>query len=168
MAAQEQTLFHERHLRSKGKIDFLDGKTLVYKGQEIHRISVTLFDLFIFNDHFVSENLFKYLQRKKFSLLTKANKSTEYRKLKSRLDVMNKKMEHLNAFSKELKSKYYPDERQFNMNTWFLSLEQVLHLFEKAYSKSLSFAEMLKRFRGISSQTGDFYSSFEYFDNIKK
>ena len=91
MAAQEQALFHEKHLREKGKIEFNDGQILKYNNQEIHRVSVTLFDLFILNDHYVSENLFKFLRQKSFSISSKKTDSDEYKKLESRLSSINKK-----------------------------------------------------------------------------
>ena len=171
MAAQEQTLFHEKHLREKGELEFKDGRILKYNNQEIHRVSVTLFDLFILNDHYVSENLFKFLRQKSFSISSKKIDSDEYKKLESRLSSINKKMKHLNDFVNELKTKYYSstmDERMFELNTWFLSFEQVLFLFNKAYSKNISFGEILKSIRTAAFMNGDFYSNYDYLEEIKK
>lgn len=171
MAAQEQTLFHEKHLREKGELEFNDGRILKYNNQEIHRVSVTLFDLFILNDHYVSENLFKFLRQKSFSISSKKIDSDEYKKLESRLSSINKKMKHLNDFVNELKTKYYSstmDERMFELNTWFLSFEQVLFLFNKAYSKNISFGEILKSIRTAAFMNGDFYSNYDYLEEIKK
>lgn len=171
MAAQEQTLFHEKHLRETGKIEFNDGRILQYHNQEIHRVSVTLFDLFILNDHYVSKNLFNYLQQKSFSICTKNTDSEEYKKLKSRIASINKKLTHLNSFVNDLKTTFYSssmDERLFDLNTWFLSLEQVLFLFDKANSKNISFGDILKSIRNAAFMNGDFYSNYDYLEEIKK
>ena len=171
MAAQEQALFHEKHLREKGKIEFNDGQILKYNNQEIHRVSVTLFDLFILNDHYVSENLFKCLRQKSFSICSEKKDPEDYKKLESRISNINKKMKQLNDFLDELKTKYYSstmDDRRFEFNTWYLSLEQVLFLFNKAYSKNISFGEILKSIRTATCMNGDFYSNYDYLEEIKK
>ena len=80
-------------------------------------------------------------------------------------------MKHLNDFVNELKTKYYSstmDERMFELNTWFLSFEQVLFLFNKAYSKNISFGEILKSIRTAAFMNGDFYSNYDYLEEIKK
>jgi hypothetical protein len=80
-------------------------------------------------------------------------------------------MKQLNDFLDELKTKYYSstmDDRRFEFNTWYLSLEQVLFLFNKAYSKNISFGEILKSIRTVACMNGDFYSNYDYLEEIKK
>lgn len=162
ITSQSQATLHEYSLRKDKKIVFANGENLNLRNQTIYKLSLTLFDLYMFNDHFFTMELIKFLRNINFHFIDEELMSKEKRKkalANINIDGVNKKRNMLNDnISKLEKMSLTIKEELFY--SYFISLEQLLFLIDKAKENSCSIGCFLKDMKNCSFQLGDFYAEF--------
>lgn len=170
MTSQAQALRHEINLRKDGQITFPTGDTLKYSNQRIYKISVTLFDLYSFNNHAFVMSLIQYLRNIKFSFENETEMSAEDRKKAidmANIDGANRKIDLINKLIKELEDHHGVSERENRLYSYFFSLEQILFLFNECSKKGKLFGEILDSMKNISLGQKDFYSEYNQLHILK-
>ncbi|WP_307771335.1 hypothetical protein [uncultured Treponema sp.] len=169
ITSQAQALQHEYSLRKDNLISFKNGKKLTFEGQEIYKISVTLFDLYMLNDHNFVMRLIEFLRIKNFHFLNE-DFMTDTEK-KTALDErniagINKKTEKLNECIKKLEQ-IGVNHQESSLYSYFLSLEQLDFLINKSRSLDCSLGTLFESMKNVSFSTGCFYTEFDEISKIK-
>lgn len=169
ITSQAQTILHEYSIRTDNSINFENGDTLTYEKQKIYKVSLTLFDLYMFNDHFFSMELINYLRGIDFHFFNEDKLSKEQRKnalSQKNIDGVNKKREQLNQLINKLENLGI-STRENSFYSYFICLEQLLFLIEKAKEENCSLGILFDNMKNCSFRTGDFYSEFYEIKKIK-
>lgn len=96
--------------------------------------------------------------------------STESRKKAidmANIDGTNKKINLINKLIKELKRDYNISERENRLYSYFLSLEQILFLFDECSKKGKLLGQILDSMKNISMGQNDFYSEYRQLRILK-
>lgn len=164
MTSQTQALRHEINLRDDGQIKFSNECILSFSGQHIYKISVSLFDLYSFNNHAFVISLVNYLRNIKFSFENEDDMTREERRTandNANIDALNKKIKQLNGYIKKLDEKHHISVRENRFYSYFFSLEQLLFLFEECSKTGKLLGEILDSMKHISLGQKDFFSEYK-------
>lgn len=164
MTSQTQALRHEINLRDDGQIKFSNESILSLSGQRVYKISVSLFDLYSFNNHALVISLVNYLRNIKFSFENEENMTREERRTandNANINALNKKIKQLNEYIKKLDEKHHISERENRFYSYFFSLEQLLFLFEECSKTGKLLGELLDSMKHISLGQKDFFSEYK-------
>ena len=164
MTSQTQALRHEINLRDDGQIEFSNESILSFSGQHVYKISVSLFDLYSFNNHAFVISLVNYLRNIKFSFENEDHMTREERRTandNANIDGINKKIKQLNEYIKKLDEKHHVSVRENRFYSYFFSLEQLLFLFEECSKTGKLLGEILDSMKHISLGQKDFFSEYK-------
>jgi len=169
LSSSEQLLFHEIFIRKNQRMIFDDinssQSVLDYKDRDIIRISISIFDLQIFNNHSVSMMLFDYLRSCNFNIIGDTN-NKEYRKLEKEIKMINDNVNSVNHILEVLQNEFGIDLREHNFRHHFLSLELFIFFIDKAVSSKMSLSRVLSVVQAASLSSGNVYFEFNYLNSI--
>lgn len=170
LSSSEQLLYHELFLRENKQMRFINrtasNSILNYDNKKIIRISISLFDLQIFNNHQVAMVLFDYLRHKKFYIKENDYQNCMYKKMKKKIDIINSKIDSVNSYIEKLRNKFDINIKEHNFDLQFLSLELFLFFIDKAYNDKKTLNEILSIIRNASSNSGNVYFEYDYLNSI--
>lgn len=169
ITSQSQAILHEYSIRTDNLISFEDGTRLIYENQKIYKVSLTLFDLYMFNDHYFSMQLIEYLRTVDFHFLDEDKMSKAQRNeaiSHTNIDGINKKNKKLTQYVNELE-KLGVSTQENSFYSYFVSLEQLLFLITEAKNKNCSLGLFFDDMKNCSFRTGDFYSEFYELQKIR-
>jgi len=169
ITSQAQASQHEFSLLKDNYICFNNRKKLEYKNQKIYKISLTLFDLYMFNDHSFVMGLIDYLRTKEFHFEKESSMTREEIKeaLSQRnIKGVNKKREKLNDYINRLEQMGI-SRSESAFYSYFFSLEQLMFLITKAKDNNKPLGYYLDEMKNISLSTGCFYTEFDEINRIK-
>ncbi len=150
LSAQMQLGRHELHLRTYGKIEFLDGQVLTWGGRKIERVAVSLYDWGGIQDQAVIRTFIAYLAGAKLE----ARAATHA--MSKRLDETNKTLQALEQQIRHNADPESPIWAQLG-NLWFVSIPQLLYLL-KEVNRPADFYKTLRMSHAMHIGTLDFYS----------
>jgi hypothetical protein len=150
LSAQMQLGRHELHLRTYGKIEFLDGQVLTWGGRKIERVAVSLYDWGGIQDQAVLRTFIAYLAGAKLEALAATPAMIK------RLDETNKTLQALEQQIRHNADSESPIWAQLG-NLWFVSIPQLLYLLNEVDGPA-DFYKTFLMSHAMHIGTLDFYS----------
>ncbi|OXT01648.1 hypothetical protein B7H23_01360 [Notoacmeibacter marinus] len=154
----QQLAHHEARLRSDGRIDFDDGRSLLLGGRKIEKIGISLFDHGSLQDRNMTMSL--------INLLAGSQMTTDHPEFDAITERTNRRLEKLAGSIREIIG---VDEKKaeraffsFAMSTWWLSIDQLFYLC----AKGGGLWQGLLKPRHLTNRSGDLIAEIRRFETL--